>query len=429
MLAGGQGLADGLLHRPGNTAVQRTAFHIQAQETRLLGAAGAFIQAQEAIATGVGVVQAFQGGRGGAQHNRDVFLACAHQRQVAGVVAQAFLLFIGAVVLFVDDDQAGVFHRREQRRAGADNNVGLAVPRGEPGFQALAVVDRRVDQRDARIEALLEARQGLRAEVDLRDQHQRLFAGLEGFADQLQIDFGLAAAGDAGQQERVITVEPGADRLIGGALFGVERQFRLGQPVLMARAGGVLADFHLHQILGQQQIEAVLAQHQFAQQLMGDAVGVLGQGCQGFTLARGAGDARVIKAGAGRGGPEAFLARFGQFALAQQHRQRPAQGVAEAVLVILGGPQAQLEQRRRQRWRGVEQGQGRLELFRRDFAGVGDLHQNPDHLPPAERHPQAHARLQLRAQDPGRGAIIEQAAQGRRQGEAQNGVGHAGGSR
>jgi hypothetical protein len=33
--------------------------------------------------------------------------------------------------------------------------------------------------------------------------------------------------------------------------------------------------------------------------------------------------------------------------------------------------------------------------------------------------------LQLGAQDPGRGAVIEQAAQGRRQGEAQNGVGHA----
>jgi hypothetical protein len=33
--------------------------------------------------------------------------------------------------------------------------------------------------------------------------------------------------------------------------------------------------------------------------------------------------------------------------------------------------------------------------------------------------------LQLGAQDPGRGAVIEQTAQWRRQGEAQNGVGHA----
>ena len=45
LLAGGEGLADGLLHRPGNTAVQRAAFYVQAQEARLFGAAGAFIQA------------------------------------------------------------------------------------------------------------------------------------------------------------------------------------------------------------------------------------------------------------------------------------------------------------------------------------------------------------------------------------------------
>ncbi|MNH16241.1 hypothetical protein D3C79_758730 [compost metagenome] len=57
------------------------------------------------------------------------------------MVAQAFLLFIGAVVLFVDDDQAGVLHRREQRRAGADDDVGLAIAGSQPGIQALAVID------------------------------------------------------------------------------------------------------------------------------------------------------------------------------------------------------------------------------------------------------------------------------------------------
>ncbi|MNP19960.1 hypothetical protein D3C76_1125130 [compost metagenome] len=162
---------------------------------------------------------------------------------------------------------------------------------------------------------------------------------------------------------------------------------------------------------------------------MGDAVGVLGQRCQGFALARGTGDSRVVEAGAWCGGPEALLARLGQFALAQQYRQRPTQRVAEAVLVVLRGPQAQLEQCRRQRRRGIEQCEGGLEFFRRHFAGVGDFHQDPDHLPPAERHPQAHAGVQLRTQHAGGRPVVEQAAQGRRQGEAQNGVGHAGESR
>ncbi|MNE14010.1 hypothetical protein D3C80_1068680 [compost metagenome] len=199
LLAGSQGLANGLLHRTADAAVQRPAFYIQAQEAWLLGAASALVQVQQAVAAAVGVVQALQRRRGRAQQDRDVLLARAYQRQVAGVVAQAFLLFVRAVVLFIDDDQPRVFHRCEQCRTGADDDVGFTVTGGQPGIQALAVVDRRVQQGDARVETLLEARQGLRAEVDLRDQDQRLLAGFQGFADQLQVDLGLAAAGDPGQ--------------------------------------------------------------------------------------------------------------------------------------------------------------------------------------------------------------------------------------
>ena len=223
LLAGGEGLADGLLHRPGNTAVQRATFHVQTQEAWLLGAAGTLVKAQQSVTAGVGIVQAFQGRRCRAQHDWDVFLARAHQSQVACVVAQAFLLFIGAVMLLVDDDQPGIFHRCEQGRACANNNVGLAVSCCQPRLQALTVIDCRVHQGDACVETLLEARQRLRPQVDLGDQYQCLFAGLQGFADQLQIDFGLAAACDAGQQERVVAVEACANRFIGGALLGVQR--------------------------------------------------------------------------------------------------------------------------------------------------------------------------------------------------------------
>ena len=126
---------------------------------------------------------------------------------------------------------------------------------------------------------------------------------------------------------------------------------------------------------------------------MRHAVGVLGQGGQRFTLARGSGDAGVVQAGSGGNLPEPFLAGFGQFALAQQHRQCPAQGIAQAVLVILRGPQAQLEQGRGQRRHGVEQGNGRFELVSWHFAVIDHFDQNADHLPSPERHPQTHAGL------------------------------------
>ncbi|MCY1407816.1 hypothetical protein D9M71_231250 [compost metagenome] len=76
---------------------------------------------------------------------------------------------------------------------------------------------------------------------------------------------------------------------------------------------------------------------------MGNAMGVLGQRRQGFALFWGAADTRVFEAGARGYLPEPFLTSLGRVTLAQQHWQRPAQGVAQAVLVILGCPQAQFE--------------------------------------------------------------------------------------
>ena len=199
LLAGGEGLGDGLLHRPGDARVQWPALHVQAQEARLAGAAGALCQLEQGIAAGVGVVQAFQRRCSRAEDDGHVFLARAHQRQVAGVVAQTLLLFIGGVVFFVDDDQPRVLHRREQSRAGADDDVGLAIACRQPGVEALAVVDRRMQQGDTCIEAAGETVEGLWAEVDLGDQHQRLLAGLQALVDQLQVHLGFAAAGDASQ--------------------------------------------------------------------------------------------------------------------------------------------------------------------------------------------------------------------------------------
>ena len=77
---------------------------------------------------------------------------------------------------------------------------------------------------------------------------------------------------------------------------------------------------------------------------------VLVEGAQGFELARGATQARIIQLRAGADMPDALDARLGRFTLAQQGWQGPGKGVAEAVLVILRGPQAELEQAGREWW-------------------------------------------------------------------------------
>ncbi len=161
LLAGGEGLADQSLQRRRKAAVQRPAAHVEALEARRLGAAGAAGQAQQGVAALVGVVQAFQRGGGRAEQQRHALQARAHHRQVAGVVAQAFLLLVGRVVLLVDDDQPRILQRGEQRRAGADDDLRAALAGRLPGVQALAVGQPRVQQGDARVEAPGEALQGL----------------------------------------------------------------------------------------------------------------------------------------------------------------------------------------------------------------------------------------------------------------------------
>ncbi|MCY1399334.1 hypothetical protein D9M71_143860 [compost metagenome] len=329
-------------------------------------------------------------------------------------------------MFLVDDDQPRILQRREQRGAGADDDVRLAVARRQPGVEPLAVGQRRMQQGDARVEAALEARQGLRTEVDLRDQHQRLAAGFQGLVDQLQVDLGLAAAGDAGQQIAAEAAETGFHRLERGALLGVERQFGLRQPAAMVLDGRLAALLQADQALFLQQVEAVLVDLQLAQQFVGDAVGMLQQDLQRLALARCAGQPRVFRAGAGLRVPEALQPRLGRFALAQQVGQRPGQRVAEAVLVVLGGPAAQFEQVCRQ-WRlAVEHRQRRAQLVFRYFGALGQLDQHADDLAPAERHPQAHAGAQVADVDPAWRQVVEQPAQRRGQGEAQDaGLGHA----
>ncbi len=143
------------------------------------------------------------------------------------------------------------------------------------------------------------------------------------------------------------------------------------------------------------------------------AVRVLGDGLERFTLARRACQARIVGAGAFGQLPETLLPRFRRLALTQQCRQCPAEGVAQAVLVILGGPQTESEQCDRQQRLAVEQFECRLELRLRHFAVVGQLDQYAHYLAPAEGHAQAHPRLQRGDCAAGRRQIVEQAAQRR----------------
>jgi hypothetical protein len=117
-------------------------------------------------------------------------------------------------VLLVDHDQPEVVHRREDRRARADRDAGLARAQPPPLVVALALPQRGVQQRDGVAEAGLEAAHGLRCEGDLGHQHDRALPALERRGRGAQVDLRLARARDAVQQPRAAALHGRHRRLL-----------------------------------------------------------------------------------------------------------------------------------------------------------------------------------------------------------------------
>ncbi len=150
-------------------------------------------------ARGVGQRLEARGGR--AEQHRDAQHLRAPHRGVAAVVAQHLALLVGGLVLLVDDDQPQRRERREHRRARPHDHVERAAARQLPGASPLAHREVRVQHADARAEAAAELAHHLRPQRHLRHQHQGLPAGGAHALGGAQVELGLAAGGDAVEQQ------------------------------------------------------------------------------------------------------------------------------------------------------------------------------------------------------------------------------------
>ncbi len=170
---------------------------------------------EPAIASALGVEPGLDRRRRGGQHDRRLLEARAHHRHVARVVDDALLLLVGALVLFIDHDEAEVGERQEQSRARADNDRRLAARDRRPDALALALGQTGMPLGGSRAETRREPIEKLPGERNFRQQHQRLPFLPQSFGDRLEINFGLARSRHAleqGRRERAIGDEAGRDR-------------------------------------------------------------------------------------------------------------------------------------------------------------------------------------------------------------------------
>ncbi len=303
----------------------------------------------------------------------------AQHRHVAGLVDDAVLLLEGALMLLVDHDQAEIGIGQEQSRAGADHHAGLAEGHRPPVAPALGRAQLGMPFGRPHAEAGGEAVEPMRRQRDLRQQHQHLPSGRQRRRHRLEIDLGLAGAGDAVQQRGRIAA-------IGDRVDQPVRRLALGLAQHCPRPG---------QVRLRHRVEAG-QQHGLEQPGLGHALDHPGAAA-GLTRQLGRQPRRPVlqhRQDAPSGGAELRalgrqlrpaiggdrLRRLQRPGRGQRHTQHRAGGRQS----VAGDPVDEVARHLRQR-RQVEAVQHRLQPRLRDLAGA----RPPDHADPpqpAQRH-------------------------------------------
>ena len=137
-------------------------------------------------------------------------------------------------------------HGREDSRARADDDARLAALQASPLVEALARGQRRVEDGDGVAEVRAQAAREDGRQSDFGDEHHRRPPAPQSLAHGADVDFGLAAARDAVQEEGAV-----AARTLRLVDFVQSRLLRVGQlqlvPLGQARAGQRVAPHVAHE--------------------------------------------------------------------------------------------------------------------------------------------------------------------------------------
>ena len=200
-------------------------FDVDDVDLRQRLAAGTFAQDQQIELLFARGMKRFEAGRGRSENDERLSDAAEFKRGVAGVITRSAFLFERAIVFFIDNDSSQSRQRCEECRARTDDDIDFTSACRAPRFGAVAVGDVAVEDGDSfDSQTLFEAFGGLWRQRDFRNEHDGLLAGGEDAFEEAQIDFGLAAAGDAMEQEAAVFIffERGKEHFDGAVLRGVE---------------------------------------------------------------------------------------------------------------------------------------------------------------------------------------------------------------
>ena len=277
-----------------------------------------------------------------------------------------------------------------------------------------------MQHRERRVEALREARDQLRSERDLRHEHQRLLAAGHDRLDGAQVHLGLAAAGNAVQQERNEGTGRRSDRVDGSALL--RRRIQPLRRLHIAPRWRVLRNAQARNPSSLLEFARVIAParreggelrrvgtvppaqefRQFAQPIRATR--------QRWQLVR-------VR---GSGQRPSLRGLQHRSAGAQCRGQRGCDDLARGMTVVIGRPPEQLEQGLVEDRFVVDHAECRLQLGVRQVRAVTGLDEHTDDAPAAERHPEAHAGPKIGDVRRRRRPVVEKSPQRRIDGDGED---------
>ena len=169
------------------------------------------------IAALIDIDDSFQRRRRRRQRHRKTTETAARHRHITGVIDNAFFLFIGVVMFFIDNDETQFLKRQKQRRSRAHHQPRASIRHAPPAAPPLRARQVRMPRRRSRTKAFLNASQKRKRQRNFRKQDQRLRfrVFLQRRCDRFEINFGLAGPCDAIDQDRLVPalLNDGGERL------------------------------------------------------------------------------------------------------------------------------------------------------------------------------------------------------------------------
>ena len=181
------------------------AAHIDDFDRRHRAVVHAPQETQQPVTSAAGVRIRLARGRRRAEHDGRLRKSRERDREIACVIVDPFLAFVRRVVFFVDDDQSDVAHRRENHRARTDHHACLPANCRHPARPSLGHALRAVRDADQRSEARAKRAHDFVGQRDLGHHDKDVAPGRERSRGEVQINFSLAAGGDAPQEKRFVT--------------------------------------------------------------------------------------------------------------------------------------------------------------------------------------------------------------------------------